>query len=71
MSNLVDFLSKLGSDPATLKEYEADPEATMTRAGLTTEEQQAILTGDASKVAKLAGVSSVHMIKTNITSYEA
>lgn len=57
MSNLLDFLNNLDQDAAALEAFQNDPQAAMTQAGLTSAEQQAIMSGDKSAMAKLAGVS--------------
>ena len=56
MSKLLNFLNSLDSDAAALAEFQKDPKSTMTRAGLSATEQQAIISGDKSALAKLAGI---------------
>lgn len=62
MSNLVDFLSKLGSDPALAEAFSKDPETVMTNANLSDEEKQLIRSGDSKAIAERTGISLTHMI---------
>lgn len=57
MTTLLDFLNNLDQDAAALEAFKNDPQAAMAQAGLSSAEQQAVLSGDKSAVAKLAGVS--------------
>lgn len=56
MSKLLDFLNSLDGDAKALAAFQKDPKATMERAGLSATEQQAIISGDKSALAKLAGI---------------
>ena len=69
MSSLVEFLSKLGSDPALADAYTKDPEATMTQAGLTDEEKVMVKKGDVESLKAATGVS-VKMINSIIVAYK-
>lgn len=57
MTTLLDFLNNLDQDAAALEAFKNDPQAAMTQAGLSSAEQQAVLSGDKSALAKLAGVN--------------
>lgn len=69
MPNLVDFLSKLGSDPALADAYTKDPETTMDQAGLTEEEKTMLREGNTEKL-KAATGTSVRMINGIIIAYK-
>ena len=56
MSKLLTFLNSLDSDAAVLAAFQKEPKSTMARAGLSATEQQAIISGDKSALAKLAGI---------------
>jgi hypothetical protein len=45
-TKLTDFLVSFGDDPQQVLDFEADPKAVMTKAGLTTAEQDMILNRD-------------------------
>ena len=57
MSGLLDLMRRLGSDAALQKEYEADPEGVVKRAGLSAEEARAILEKDYAAIKKLTGLA--------------
>lgn len=69
MSKLIDFLTKLGADADYAAQYEKDPAATMTAAGLTAEEQQLVLSGDVESIKQAAGLSSSQWSAMNIKAY--
>jgi hypothetical protein len=56
MSKLVEYLNAVDSDAALSEAFQSDPEAAMADYGLTTEESEAVMTGDKEKVASVAGV---------------
>ncbi len=57
MLTLLDLMRKLASDAALAAEYEKDPAAVVSRAGLTDEEQKAMLAKDYASIKKLTGLS--------------
>lgn len=69
MSNLVEFLSKLGSDPALAEAFSKDPETTMTKAGLTAEEMVMVRNGDVESLKSVTG-TSVRMVNGFIIAYK-
>ncbi|MBQ1783752.1 MAG: hypothetical protein II007_08875 [Gammaproteobacteria bacterium] len=69
MSNLVDFLSKLGSDPVLADAYTRDPEATMTDAGLSEEDKNLLRNSDVKGIENKTGVA-VKMLAKLITTYK-
>ena len=52
-TNLTNFLLSLGDNPQRLQAFKQNPVAVMTQAGLTSTEQNMILTGDALAVRAL------------------
>lgn len=56
MSKLLDLMKKLGSDAALEAEYGKDPEGVMRRAGLSDEEQRAMLDKDYDAIKRLTGL---------------
>ncbi len=70
MSNLVEFLSKLGSDSALAEAFTKDPEATMTAAGLNDEEKQLVLTRDLDAIRESTGFSKIEMNNNVIKAYK-
>ena len=57
VSKLLDLMRKLGSDAALAAEYGKDPEAVLSRAGVTDEERRAMLESDYAAVGKLTGLA--------------
>jgi Aromatic-ring-opening dioxygenase LigAB, LigA subunit len=55
MSTLYDFLVKLSGDLNLQREYGLDQKAVMTKAGLTEEEQAALLSADLDEIQEVAG----------------
>ena len=53
MANLKDFVSRVSQDQTLRDQYLADPQATMTRQGLSKEEQDAVMSGDRARVASM------------------
>jgi hypothetical protein len=58
MSKLLDYLNILDKDAAAREAHIKDPKAAMTKAGLSDEEQTALLSGSKKAVADLIGISS-------------
>lgn len=56
MSKLLDLMRKLGSDAALNSEYEKDPQAVITRWGLSAEERSALLAKDYDAIKRLTGL---------------
>lgn len=56
MSKLLDLMRKLGSDAALHAEYKQDPQAVISRFGLSAEESAALLTYDYEAVKRLTGL---------------
>jgi hypothetical protein len=56
-ANLSNFLADLGSNPDLLARLAADPATELAQAGLTPQEQVAILSRDPREVAKALGMS--------------
>jgi hypothetical protein len=56
MSKLLSYLNTLDKDAAAREEHAKDPKAAMTKHGLSEEEQEALMSGDKKKVAKLVGI---------------
>jgi hypothetical protein len=52
---LTDFLVDLATDPARRSRYEQDPRGELDRAGLETEDKEALLSGDSSRVRRALG----------------
>ena len=57
MLTLLDLMRKLASDAALAAEYEKDPAAVLRRAGLTEQEQKAMLDNDYASIKKLTGLA--------------
>lgn len=51
-TQLTHFLVSFGDDPQQLLDFEQDPQASMTKAGLTTDEQKMILNRDVQGIRK-------------------
>ena len=58
MSKLLDYLNTLDKDAAAREAHIKNPKAAMAKAGLTDEEQTALMSGDRQRVASLVGVSA-------------
>ena len=56
MSTLLEFMRKLGQDAALAADYEKDPATVLARAGLTAEEQRAMLSKDYATIKRLTGL---------------
>jgi len=56
MSKLIDYLNLLDTDATAREAYADDPDAAMTAFGLSAVEQQALLSGDKTAMANLAGI---------------
>lgn len=56
MSNLLNYLNLLDTDSAARAAHATDPKAAMTQFGLSDAEHAAVLSGDKTAIAKLAGV---------------
>ncbi|BAL95248.1 hypothetical protein [Rubrivivax gelatinosus] len=56
MSKLLDLMRKLGSDAALNSEYEQDPQAVISRFGLSAEESAALLSKDYEAIKRLTGL---------------
>jgi hypothetical protein len=50
MADLTSFLVQLAQDPALANRFKNDPTATMTAEGLSTSDQDTVLSGDPSKI---------------------
>jgi len=57
MLTLLDLMRKLASDAALAAEYERDPEGVLKRAGLSEQEQKAMLSKDYAAIKKLTGLT--------------
>lgn len=57
MLTLLDLMRKLASDASLAAEYEKDPAGVVRRAGLSEEEQKAMLDKDYGAIKKLTGLS--------------
>lgn len=71
MSKLLDYLNTLDKDAAAREAHAKDPKAAMTKHGLSSEEQVALMSGDKKKVADLVGVSadSLPSIQVHISTF--
>lgn len=67
MSRLLDYLNLLDQDATAREAFAQDPVAAMTAYGLTEEEQQAVLSGDKTRIAQLAGVAEGELPKTQVS----
>lgn len=56
MSKLLDYLNLLDKDAAAREAFAKDPSVAMTAYGLDAAEQQALLSGDRTAIARLVGV---------------
>ncbi|MBG6082832.1 hypothetical protein [Rubrivivax gelatinosus] len=56
MSKLLDLMRKLGSDAALSSEYEQNPQAVISRFGLSAEESAALLNKDYEAIKRLTGL---------------
>lgn len=56
MSKLLDLMRRLASDAALAAEYENDPQAVLKRAGLSEEEQKAMVEKDYDTIKELTGL---------------
>ncbi len=70
MSNLLNYLNTLDKDAAAREAHNADPQASMTNFGLLDHEQQAVLSGDPTAMANVAGIDTAAMPSTQITNGE-
>jgi hypothetical protein len=61
MSNLLNYLNTLDKDAAAREAHNADPQAAMTNFGLLDHEQQAVLSGDPTAMANVAGIDPAAM----------
>jgi len=61
MSKLVDYLNLLDTDAAAREAYANDPAAAMTANGLNAAEQQALLSGDKTAMANVAGIDATEL----------
>lgn len=57
MSTLLDLMRKLGNDAALAAEYAKDPAAVLRRAGVSADEQRAMLTGDYAAIKRHTGLA--------------
>ncbi len=57
MSTLLDLMRRLGSDAALAAEYAKDPAAVVRRAGLSDDEQKAMLAKDYAAIKRLTGLA--------------
>lgn len=60
-SKLLDYLNLLDKDAAAREAFAKDPQAAMTAYGLTDVEQKALLSGDKTAIAKLAGIDECEL----------
>jgi hypothetical protein len=56
MSKLLDYLNILDKDAAARDAHNKDPQASMTKHGLSADEQTALMSGDKTKVAAAIGI---------------
>ncbi|MCU6434051.1 hypothetical protein LPB67_09760 [Undibacterium sp. Jales W-56] len=56
MSKLLDYLNILDKDAAAREAHKKDPKGAMKKFGLSDHEQEAFISGDKKRVAKLIGV---------------
>ncbi|MGX9463476.1 hypothetical protein ACWXWU_19940 [Shewanella sp. A14] len=61
MQNMSTFFTKLGTDANLFEAYKLDPCGVMEANGLTTEEVEAVKSGDKAQVSKLAGDKAMAM----------
>lgn len=61
MSKLVDYLNILDTDAAAREAHAKNPNAAMTANGLSAAEQQALLSGDKTAMATLAGIDATNL----------
>jgi hypothetical protein len=57
MSTLLDLMRELGGDAALAAEYAKDPAAVVRRAGLSADEQKAMLSSDYAAIKRLTGLA--------------
>ena len=71
MSNLLNYLNALDKDAVIREAHAKDPKATMTKFGLSADEQAVLMSGDKKKVAALVGIheDSLPSIQVNISSF--
>jgi hypothetical protein len=71
MSTLLELMRKLGSDAALAAEYAKDPGAVVQRAGLSDDEQKAMLSGDYASIKRITGLADGQFATNHIIkSYE-
>lgn len=70
MSRLVEFLENMGRDADLTAEFENDPEAVMSRFGLSDEEKEAVRNKDVDSVKRLSGLHNIRLTNSNISTYE-
>jgi hypothetical protein len=71
VSTLLELMRKLGSDAALAAEYEKDPVVVLQRAGLTDEEQKAMLASDYAAIKRHTGLADGQFATNHIIkSYE-
>ena len=56
MSQLLDYITLLDTDAPAREAHNQNPQASMTQYGLTSEEQQALMSWDKAAIARLTGV---------------
>ena len=54
-TNLADFLGRVAQDPELLDAFRADKVGTMTEAGVSEDQQQAVLSGDPDRIRAALG----------------
>jgi hypothetical protein len=70
MSKLVDYLNLLDTDAAAREAYAQNPAAAMTANGLNAAEQQALLSGDKTAMATLAGIDPSDLPLPNVSNMD-
>jgi hypothetical protein len=70
MSTLLDYLNHLDANATAIAAHNADPAAAMTQFGLSTVEQQILLSGDMAAIASLVGIDARELPKVNVTNID-
>jgi len=70
MSKLLDYLNHLDRDATAREAHQQDPQKSMTQFGLSSVEQQTLMTGDKAAIATLAGIDASELPKVNVTNID-
>lgn len=70
MSKLVELMQQLGADAKQAEAFEKNPDAVMKEAGLSTDEMDALKSGDIERLKKETGLENLERINSTIKAYD-